>query len=337
MKNISVLNHKKCVSCRSCEFACPKGSIKLISSLEGFLYPVVDSSCIDCEVCIKVCPVLSPVKQQNFELERFAVILKDNSINLKSSSGGLFGGIANYILKNGGIVFGASYDAELNVEITKIGKIQDLQKIQGSKYVASDTKSSFLEVKKILNENKIVLYGATPCQIAGLRKFLRKDYENLYTMDLICHGVPSNKLFQKYLSWLSNKYKGKIIYYGFRDKEICGWSCCGKVVVKTKNKIKTLQGVCDPYYYSFSQCENYRESCYTCSYAKRTGRIGDLTMGDYWGTDFNYPYIPKENGISFVSINTEQGKRLFSLVKDMFDIYEIPTTETMEKLSNVVD
>ncbi|MBR1970742.1 MAG: Coenzyme F420 hydrogenase/dehydrogenase, beta subunit C-terminal domain [Clostridia bacterium] len=329
MSNISILKHSKCLSCRSCELSCPKNSIKMNSSLEGFLYPLVDSSCIDCGLCIKVCPALSPIKEKNIEPERYAVILKDKKINSKSSSGGLYGGIASYILQNEGIVFGASYDSELNVEITKIDNVDDLQKIQGSKYVAADTKNTFLDVKKLLARNRVVLYGATPCQIAGLKKFLKKDYENLYTMDLICHGVPSNKLFQKYLSWLGNKYRGKIIYYGFRDKDVSGWSCCGKVIVKTKTKTKILEGMCDPYYYGFLQCENYRESCYSCPYAKNNGRIGDLSMGDFWGTDLTYPYIPSKNGISFLSINTAKGKKLFNLVKDLFDVFEVPESESM--------
>ena len=329
MNNISILNYSKCTSCRSCELSCPKQSIKMQLSSEGFLYPFVTSSCINCGVCISVCPTLSPIEVRYNKPERYAVILKNKIVNEKSSSGGLFGGIANNVLRNNGIVFGASYDNELSVRISKVENVENLYKIQGSKYVASDTNISFLEVEKLLKENKVVLYGATPCQIAGLKKFLRKDYENLFTMDLICHGVPSNKLFQKYLLWIGKKYKGKIIYYGFRDKETSGWNCCGKVVVKTKTKTKILEGMCDPYYYGFLQCENYRESCYSCPYAKNNGRIGDLSMGDFWGTDLTYPYIPSKNGISFLSINTAKGKILFNLVKDLFDVFEVPESESM--------
>ena len=178
---------------------------------------------------------------------------------------------------------------------------------------------------------KTVLFGGTPCQIAGLKAFLAKSYENLYTMDLICHGVPSAKLFSKYLFWLGKKYKSKIIYYGFRDKNISGWACGGKTLVITKKNKKIFEGKCDPYYSAFLRCETYRESCYTCPFAKKVDRIGDISMGDFWATDKEYLNIPKVDGISFCSINTKQGIKLFSLVKNLFYVFECPSDESLKR------
>lgn len=330
--NISKLENKECVSCRACEQCCPNRCISMHENVEGFLYPQVrEDDCIDCGVCVLHCPVLTPLKLDWIVPERYAVILKDKVTLNKSSSGGLFGGIARYLIDTGGYVFGAAYDENLSVHHLCVTKNSDLEKTQGSKYVASDTKNTYSDVKSLLLNGQIVLYGGTPCQIAGLKAYLGKEFDNLYTMDLICHGVPSTKLFSKYLSWLGKKNKGKIVYYGFRDKDISGWSCGGKTLVKTKTKTKTktIEGICDPYYASFLRCETYRESCYTCLFAHPKNRIGDITMGDFWGTDNVYPQIPTQDGISICSINTIQGKKLFSLVNQFFDTYAIPPEENL--------
>lgn len=310
---------------------CPKACISMQETSEGFFYPMVEAEkCIECGLCVKKCPILSPVKLAWIKPERYALILKDKKALSNSSSGGLFAGVASYFLENGGVVFGAAYDDSLNVHTIGIESKNELYKVQGSKYVACDTDCTFEQVKTLLNAERLVLYSGSPCQIAGLRAYLGKGYENLYTMDLICHGVPSAKLFRKYLEWLGKKNHGEIIYYGFRDKDVAGWSCGGKVRIKTKTKTKTIEGFCDPYYHQFLICGTYRESCYVCPFAKSTERIGDITMGDFWGTDKDYPDIPAKDGISLCSVNTEQGKRLFELVKDRFNVYDCPKNETLK-------
>lgn len=330
-KSILTLPCQKCVGCRSCLLSCPKSCISMKEDREGFFYPAVDTEkCVECGLCVKKCPILSPKKVAWINPDRYALILKDKKTLYSSSSGGLFAGIASYFLENGGVVFGASYDDNLNVHTIGIESKNELYKIQGSKYVTCDTGWTFKQVKTLLNTEKLVLYSGSPCQIAGLRTYLGKEYENLYTMDLICHGVPSAKLFRKYLEWLGKKNHGKIIYYGFRDKCVSGWSCGGKVRIKTKTKTKIIEGFCDPYYHQFLICGTYRESCYVCPFAKKIERIGDITMGDFWGTDKNYPDIPEKDGISLCSVNTLQGKRLFELVKDRFSVYDCPGNETLK-------
>ena len=327
-RNISQLEQALCTGCRSCELSCPKNAIAMQENAEGFLYPAVNAACVQCGICLSRCPVLAPPHGDGIPAQRYAVIYREERTLSASSSGGLFGGIARHVLGTGGVVFGSAYDDDLNVGVVKIESVDDLHRIQGSKYVASDTGTSFSLAKEALDMGKTVLYGGSPCQVAGLRSFLGRPYDNLFTMDLICHGVPSGKLWRKYLCWLGKKHHGKIVYYGFRDKDVAGWSCGGKVKVKVK--VKVMRAACDPYYSAFLRCETYRESCYRCPFARRENRVGDITMGDFWGTDFDYPEIPKEQGVSFCSVNTAQGRRLFDLAKDEFAVFECPEEERLE-------
>lgn len=176
------------------------------------------------------------------------------------------------------------------------------------------------------------MYSGRPCQIAGLRKFLGKEYENLITVDLVCHGVPSQKLFSKYLEWLGRKNRGKIIYYGFRDKDVGGWSCGGKF--KTKTKTKTNEASCDPYYASFLRGETYRMSCYGCPFAN-TERVGDLSICDFWGVEKFYPEIDTSKGVSGIIVNSEKGKRFFEECKNDFTLKEIKLDELKTQNTNL--
>ncbi len=319
-----------CTGCRSCFMSCSQSAILMKDDREGFWYPEVDiPKCINCGICIKKCPILNPVNIEKINAKRYAMILKDKTLLKKSSSGGAYGGIASYFLSVGGIVYGAAYDDVLNVNIECVSDHSALYRVQGSKYVSCSTENTFEDVKNNLNLGKTVLYGASPCHIAGLYAYLGKDYKDLYTMDLICHGTPSRKLFQKYLAWLGSRLHGEIKYYGFRDKDIAGWSCGGRTIAKTKSRSKIFHGVCDPYYSAFVRCETYRESCYRCPFAISSGRVGDLSVGDFWATDYEYPYIEKKDGISFCSVNTEKGIMLFNKIKKYFDTYECPDNETL--------
>ena len=321
MNNVSVVNYKDCFSCRSCFLSCPKNAIEMIENEEGFFYPkVTEDKCIDCGICVKKCPSLNKVERENFEQFGLAVIAKDKNVLLKSSSGAASSIIANKIVTDGDVVFGAAYDENLFVQHIACKNFAELEKIKGSKYVESFTGDTFKEAKEYLENGQKVLYTGSPCQIAGLKKYLGKDYDNLFTIDLICHGVPSRKLFKNYIEWLSKCYKDKVIYYGFRDKDVGGWSCL-TLKAKTQKKTKSIEAYCDPYYSSFLKAKSYKESCYTCPYAK-IERIGDLTVGDFWGVENFYPEIDKKNGVSCVFVNSNKGKALFESVKE--DFYVIP-------------
>lgn len=301
---------------------------------EGFFYPFILDSCIDCGICIQKCPILTPPKIENVEKVVYSLISKDTELLQKSSSGGVFATFAKHILLENGVVFGCAFDQVLNAKHIMIDSIQELEKLQGSKYVASSTNNTYQQVKVLLQTGKKVLYSGSPCHIAGLNSFLGKNYDNLFTIDLICHGTPSQKLFTKYLEWLGKRNKEKIIYYGFRDKDVAGWSCGGKA--KTKTKTKTIDAHCDPYYASFLRNETFRESCYVCPYANINNRPADITIGDFWGIKKYYPEIDEKQGVSVCIINTKKGNELFSVLKEMFHVYNCELSEVIEKNHNLI-
>lgn len=333
MNNISIVNYKDCFSCRSCFLSCPANAIEMVENGEGFFYTEVnEDKCTDCGLCVRKCPALNEVTREGFEQLGLAVVAKDKEILFKSSSGAASSIIAHKIVTDGGVVFGAAYDENLFVHHVACKSFAELEKIKGSKYVESFTGNTFKEAKEYLENGQIVLYTGSPCQIAGLKKYLGKDYENLYTLDLICHGVPSRKFFLKYLKWLGKKMKSKIIYYDFRDKDVGGWSCGGKF--KTKTKTKTLEASCDPYYASFLRGESYRESCYACKYANMR-RVGDITIGDFWGVEKFYPNKHNENGVSCCIVNSKKGQMLLDSVKENFDVMPCKLEEIQKENWNL--
>lgn len=335
MNSIVTLSKSECVGCRSCLQICPKNAISMQEDYEGFYYPVISDKCIDCGICRKHCPVLVNPKQNLFNQEYVGLVLRDKIILEKSSSGGVFAGIAKFFLADSGYVFGCRFSENLEAEHVGINSLDLLKDLQGSKYVASNTKETYAQVKAILKDGKRVLYSGTPCQIAGLYAFLGKDFENLYTIDLICHGTPSQKLFSKYIAWLGKHYHDKIIYYGFRDKDVGGWSCGGKFKTKTKTKTKTNEAVCDPYYASFLRGETYRESCYSCRFANMN-RVGDLSIGDFWGIEKRFPQFVSKDGVSICLINSQKGKILFEQIKNKFEFFNCEQIDFLDYNHNLL-
>ncbi|MFQ7001826.1 MAG: Coenzyme F420 hydrogenase/dehydrogenase, beta subunit C-terminal domain [Clostridium sp.] len=319
MNNILKMDiNKKCTGCRACESICPKNSIKFIENEEGFLVPSVDeNTCINCGICYNKCPQLNDVKiESSYKLcntEVYASKVKDKSILLESSSGGIFTAIAIKVLENDGVVFGCAFDKNFYARHIGIKQIDELIKLRGSKYVQSDTMKTFLEVKEYLKKNITVLYVGTPCEIAGLRAFLNNKYNNLITIDLICHGVPSPKLFAEYIKNFEFKNNEKLKKYDFRYKGKIGFGKCNRII--TDKKIRTFVYQCDYYYKSFNDEVNYRECCYECKYTN-TNRIGDITLGDYWGYELLHPEVDSSMGISVVLINSIKGKNIFDGIKN---------------------
>ena len=281
---------------------------------EGFLESFIDyEKCVDCGLCRLVCP--QNTKLHLLKPQKALAARDKNDTELKkSASGGAFAAAARVILSQGGVVVGAAYNDDMTVSHHIVDGLKDLPKLQSSKYVQSNTARTFKEVKKMLRDGRTVLYSGTPCQIAGLKGFLRKDYDNLYTMDVICHGVASPKLFAKYMEWLGGKMGGKIIYYDFRDKST-GWGL--DYMTKTKTKTKTMPCSLDPYYHHFLKGDTYRECCYYCLYARQE-RVSDITIGDYWGIENEHPEIYSTKGVSCLLVNTEKGKFLWNLISSEF-------------------
>lgn len=308
------VSNKTCTGCRACEKICPKSSIEMIQDNEGFLIPKVDKElCINCELCEKRCPINIDFTS-DFSSSVYAVRYSDeDEVLMKSASGGAFVALAIPVLKSGGVVFGAAYNENLVVKHIGINNINELYRLQSSKYVQSNTENTFVEAKSLLDEGKQVLYSGTPCQIAGLKSFLKRDYEKLITVDLLCHGVPSPEMFRKYIVWL-NKKLGKTLEYNFRSKESQGWGNTYKAKVKTENKIKFFSCNLDPYYINFAKESTYREYCYSCKFSNEH-RVGDFTIGDYWGIQKFHPDFFDERGVSVLMVNSHKAKNFFETVK----------------------
>lgn len=333
MNNILSIKDK-CFGCKSCEQICPKQCIYMVENKEGFWYPSVDeNSCIECKMCLKKCPVENMEFHRNEPYKVWAWRNKNDVDIMRSASGGAADSAAKTVLQMGGVVYGAAYDEQLAVSHIEVTDEAEREKLQSSKYVQSDLKDSYAKVKQRLSEGKTVLFTGTPCQIAGLYAFMGGSPENLYTVDLICHGVPSPKFFKKYLEYQNKQTAGRVIYFNFRSKDKRGWGTQYLLKTKTKTKTKTLS--LDRYGKHFMDGDCYRESCYQCTYAN-TSRVGDLTVGDFWGIAKSHPNFNSSKGVSSVFVNTEKGQKLFEMMRVLAEVEEATLEEGIVKQHNLV-
>lgn len=310
-----------CCGCGACEQLCPKNCITLKYDGEGFLYPHIDESlCVECGLCLNRCPISSEAERGKNASVYAAKYSCADSV-FKSTSGGIFIPLALNILEQDGAVFGCAYDENLVAKHILVENKGELYKLQSSKYVQSDTRGVYSSVKKELDSGRKVLFSGTGCQVAGLKTFLNKDYGNLFTADIVCHGVPSPKLFEKYTEYMGKKLGGKLTEYNFRSKEKRGWDLYYKAA--NGKKSKSDYGFFDPYYNAFLVGKTYRESCYNCKFANAE-RCGDITLADYWGIEKMHPEFSVDNGVSLVLINSEKGRALWESISD--SVNYIPST-----------
>lgn len=309
---------EKCYGCRACELICKHSAISMESDSEGFLYPTMNvDKCIKCGLCVKVCPISNP-KYKTQQQDVYACWSKNDETRMQSSSGGLFSEIAKYILDRGGIVFGAATDKKAKLYVRHIGieTIEDLKLLKGSKYVQSDLNTVYEQIKGILREKRLVYFTGTPCQVAGLYSFLGKDDPNLFTTDLVCHGVPSYKLFKYHIEYIESKYKAKLINYSFRDLSKWGIKEQFKYQNKKgKTKSDSSNYEFSPYLLSFKKSMVNRQSCYACQFA-RPDRTGDITLADFWGIKRFFPNIDPRKGASLLITNSNRGDEVFKAIKD---------------------
>lgn len=324
----------KCVGCRSCEQSCPVSCIKLRENQEGFIYPTIDTDlCIECGKCINACPVEKKGLHINKPLEVWAWKNKNSVDLMRSASGGAADSATRVVLQTGGIVYGAAYDDQLVVRHIRVENEEERYRLQSSKYVQSNLDNTYSLVKRDLLDGKCVLYTGTPCQISGLYAYLGGDKNNLYTIDLICHGVPSPKFFKKYIDYQQEQMGEKVISYNFRSKDKRGWGT--QYLLKTKTKTKTKALTLDRYGKHFMDGDCYRECCYQCEYAK-INRVGDLTVGDFWGIAKSHPDFYSTKGVSSVFVNTIKGKKIFEKMKEYAEIEVATLEESMVKQRNLV-
>ena len=335
MNNISKIG-MQCVGCRSCEQRCPKNCITMEENKEGFIYPVINyNKCIDCGVCLQGCPVKKSVLHRNKPDEVWAWKNKNEVDIMRSASGGAADSATKVILEMGGVVYGAAYDDQLVVTHIPVDNEENRHKLQSSKYVQSDLKDTYNLVQKNLSEGRVVLYTGTPCQISGLYAFLGGDRENLYTLDLICHGVPSPEFFKKYIKYKSKRIGGKIVSFNFRSKDKRGWGTQYWLKTKTKTKTETKVLVLDCYGKHFMDGDCLRECCYQCDYAN-TDRVADLTVGDFWGIAKSHPDFNSPKGVSSVFVNTKKGKLLFEQMKIYAEFERVTLKEAVVKQGNLI-
>lgn len=310
-----------CCGCGACMNVCPKGAIEMREDPAGFKFPHIDTSkCIECGLCLKVCKFENP--ELVYPRAAYICQLKDENTLALSTSGGAFRAMAEKIIERGGVVFGCAYTENkdgLVPTTIAVDNIEELPKLSGSKYVQSEMGFAYKKAKGFLDKGRLVLFSGTPCHISGLYSYLGKPYDNLYTTDLICHGVPNLKMFQSELLRIEKKYKSKVKSFCFRDKRIAAWG-------KYKYSFELENGEAhngilydSAYIDLFLKGEIIRDSCTKCPYA-RPERVSDITIGDAWGAgkvhadldsarggDFNF-----SKGLSLVAVNTGKGEALFS-------------------------
>lgn len=307
---VNVTRKEDCCGCAACAQVCPKSCITMVRDGEGFDYPKADSEqCISCGLCEKVCPVSHAQAEPAGEPKAFAAYGPDKD-RAESSSGGIFAQLARQTLAKGGLVFGAAMAEDRKTAVhMAIDSEGDLPRLQGSKYLQSHMGNCFRQAKEALEAGRAVLFTGTPCQIEGLLHFLGRDYENLVTADVICHGVPSEKLWQKYLDYQQHRYGSRVTRVSFRDKRQ-GWKSFSMALTFENGKQYAKKLYFDTYLQLFLQDLCLRPSCYRCP-SRKLHRRSDLTLGDFWGCDAVCPDLDDDTGLSLVFVHSEKGQCAF--------------------------
>ncbi len=314
-----------CTGCGACAASCPLNCIEMRTDPEGFRYPLIDvACCVSCRKCESVCPVLNKQILKG-EPQAYGVKHIDENIRKGSSSGGVFPALASFVLTNGGAVCGAGYTDNFEVEHKIVEDASDICKLQGAKYAQSRAEHLFPEIRSILEANRWMLFVGTPCQVAGLMSYLGKDYDKLILVDMICHGVPSPLVWQKYLSYRkkTDSKNARIVYINQRDKG-SGWS---KYRYSLRIDYSDGKTYCapqseDPYMRGFVNNLYLRPSCAQCRF-KGLERCSDLTLGDFWGVWEQHPEFDDNKGTSLVMVNTEKGASCWKNIKGNMDVIAV--------------
>jgi coenzyme F420-reducing hydrogenase beta subunit len=305
---------QECFGCEACKQVCPQQCIELQYSFNGFLYPVIDMDrCTNCDLCRKVCPyegakgMLSLCADQ----EVYAARSKNEEVRKQSTSGGVFTELAEPILEKGGVVFGVILSQDFAVFHISAENMSQTAEMRGSKYVQSQIRETYKESKACLEKRKKVLFSGTPCQIAGLRSFLGKDYDELLTVDLICHGVLAPEIATYHIKSLEKQYRSKVARVRFRDKRH-GWKQSMAFGADFENgEVYYGSGKNDRFFNMFMSNYDLRDCCYECPFTSPK-RVGDITLGDFWGIDKTMPHLFDNKGHSVILVNSESGRKCFS-------------------------
>lgn len=328
----------ECYGCYACKEICPTNAIIMEEDSEGFRYPVVDEEkCIDCGACSKACIRKSSHKIEYTEQypKVYSVMNKQEEVRMKSSSGAIFPELARYvILEKKGYVVGVKYDKDMKVVSSIADNMEDVKAFYGSKYVKSDFDGIFPQIRELLKDNKTVLYSGLPCECAALRSYLKKDYENLYISEILCHAAPSPKIFEQYLDYLRKKYKSRVVNLTFRNKNT-GWLIhkCSMVIEFENGKNLSVNSRKNNYFRAFLNDYISRPSCSSCEFTYKN-RVGDLTLGDFWGIKDIDPSMFDDKGVSLITINDDKGSKIWDNIKENFIYKESDMTTAFKKNHN---
>ncbi|MBQ6840346.1 MAG: polysaccharide pyruvyl transferase family protein [Oscillospiraceae bacterium] len=312
-KTIRQVTHDQCTGCGACYNKCPVDAIEMKPDKEGFFFPQIDNEkCIDCGLCLKTCPVAQP-KYENLEYPGCYAVMASDEVRANSSSGGVFTIMAEWMLEKGGVVCGAAYtDDYYAVENIVVTDREQLHKLRGSKYVQSDAKLIYRQVKEYLDAGTPVLFTGTPCQVAAMNSYLGKPHELLYTMDLVCHGVPSPAVYEKFVKEQEALHGSKAVRVSFRDKDIVKWDVSTAIDFEDGQKYRKKRNEC-AYMKSFLKLLTLRKSCGQCPFAKMP-RQGDMTIADFWDIDKYNPKYDDRKGTSMVLQNNTKGQEMLEVL-----------------------
>ena len=322
--NIKIV--KNCTGCYACKNICPRDCIEFSENQLGFVYPKIDETkCIGCGMCTKICPEINGITKSK-SIEAYALKHKNEDSKRFSTSGGAFTALSDVILKADGIIYGVTMENG-KVKHIRVDNELDRNKLRKSKYLQSKVEYIYRKVKADLQNKLIVLFTGTPCQIAALKSFLQKEYSNLYTCEVICHGVPSEKVFETYKKGVESKYKSKSINIDFRSK-VDSWKSTMRIDFKKRKYIKRYD--VDVFGVLFNCGYIMRESCYSCKYAT-PDRVADITMGDFWGIESLNQSFNSKSGISMVLINTLKGQKLLRQADDNVELLNVRVEDCVKR------
>ena len=322
---INITDKSKCCGCCACVDVCAHKAITLKTDIEGFWYPEVNAElCTNCGLCDKICPELhiDELKKNDYSqpAKTIAAIHKRMDVRWDSTSGGAFSALADVMYEQGGYVSGAIYNEDFSVRNYVSNNPEDLVRLRSSKYLQSKAEGLYAEIRTLLRKGEKVLACGTPCQMAALRSFLRKDYDNLIIVDFICRGVNSPKVYRKYLDSLERKHGGKVVYVKAKNKEL-GWRNLTRKVVFDNGAVYYGVSMDDDFRRGYHTNVYCRPSCYNCQY-KGFPRMSDITIADYWGIEKVDPNLDNNIGTSMILLNSKKGEAYFELVKDKLEYRE---------------
>lgn len=315
---IQITSRARCCGCHTCANVCPQRCIKMEADAEGFLYPQIDTGrCTGCGRCEQVCPLTDPPVPT--EIPRsFAAVNRDREAREASSSGGSFSLLAESVLRRRGVVFGAAFGPDFAVRHIAAETPEGLSRLRGSKYVQSQIGDAYSQAKAFLCEGREVLFSGTPCQIAGLYAFLGREYSALSTCDIICHSVPSPKVWKRFLECREREADGPAAAVSFRRKDE-GWRRFSMAIAFQNGAEYRKTFKQDPYIQSFLSGAISRPSCYECAF-KTLGRTSDITLADFWGVNKFLPALDDNRGTSLLLVHTPKGEQMLGEIRDSLDL-----------------